>query len=300
MVAEYQPQTGKYYYYTSDQIGSTRIVTDDAGNIVYAAAHDPYGGVRQTWVNTFNPELKFSGKEQDAESGPYYFGARYYDPALYRFLSPDPVIPTEQALYNHQRWNLYGYCGNNPVSNVEVQGLYYIGSITIQRLFASGGITYGILTFTRGFDVCYVGRTQEKYPNQIAAGSYRAQFTWVDAYIKDRNGDKQKKLILALILLDQKGNRVTWRFKGETYLGGIHSGSVEESNGCIIVDAGTMEFIQEQFDYCLAQHEKASYFSMVEDQISQVWCGFAALEWYSEFLAWHYFWVEIIDPPKMS
>ncbi|MBC7365096.1 MAG: hypothetical protein H5U07_11260, partial [Candidatus Aminicenantes bacterium] len=227
-------------------------------------------------------------------------GARYYDPALYRFLSPDPVIPTDRALYNPQRWNLYGYCGNNPVSNVEVQGLYYIGSITIQRLFTSGGITYGILTFTRGFDVCYVGRTQEKYPNQIAAGSYRAQFTWVDAYIKDRNGDKQKKLILALILPDQEGKRVTWRFNRETHLGGIHSGSVEESNGCIIVDPGTMEFIQEQFDYCLSQHEKASYFSMVEDQINHVWCWFAALEWYSEFLAWHYFGVEIIDPPKMS
>jgi len=92
MAAEYQPQTGKYYYYTSDQIGSTRIVTDDAGHIVYAAAHDPYGGVQQTWVNVFNPELKFSGKEQDTESGLYYFGARYYDPTLYRFLSPDPVI----------------------------------------------------------------------------------------------------------------------------------------------------------------------------------------------------------------
>ncbi|MBC7348573.1 MAG: hypothetical protein H5U05_01210 [Candidatus Aminicenantes bacterium] len=47
MVAEYQPQTGKYYYYTTDQIGSTRIVTDDTGNIVYAAAHDPYGGVKE-------------------------------------------------------------------------------------------------------------------------------------------------------------------------------------------------------------------------------------------------------------
>jgi len=66
MVAEYQPQTGKYYYYTSDQIGSTCIVTDDAGNIIYAAAHDPYGGVQQTWVNIFSPKLKFSGKKHGA------------------------------------------------------------------------------------------------------------------------------------------------------------------------------------------------------------------------------------------
>jgi RHS repeat-associated protein len=256
--------------------------------------------VQQTWVNTFNPELKFSGKEQDTESGLYYFGSRYYDPTLYRFLSPDPVIPTDRALYNPQRWNLYGYCGDNPVSNIEVNGLYYIGNIIIKRLFSSGGVTYGILIFTHGFDVCYVGRTQEKYPNQIAAGSYRAQFRWVDAYVKDRNGDIQKKRILALILLDKNGDPVTWAKKGEIYIAGIHSGSVDESNGCIIVDKGTMEFLQERFNYCWQQFEKASYYAMFGDQLSQVLGGFAALDWYSEFFASHYFWVEIIDPPKMS
>jgi len=126
MVAEYQPAAGKYYYYTTDQINSTRIVTDDNGNVVYAAAHDPYGGVQHTWVNSFNPVWKFSGKEQDAECGLYYFGARYYDPTLYRFLSPDPVIPADRAVYNPQRWNLYGYCGGNPVKNIEIDGRSYI------------------------------------------------------------------------------------------------------------------------------------------------------------------------------
>jgi len=92
MVAEYHSVDNKYYYYTTDQINSTRVVTNDLGNVVYAAAHDPYGGMQQTWTNAFNPELKYSGKEQDAESALYYFGARYYDPTIYRFLSPDPVI----------------------------------------------------------------------------------------------------------------------------------------------------------------------------------------------------------------
>ncbi|MBC7363429.1 MAG: hypothetical protein H5U07_02655 [Candidatus Aminicenantes bacterium] len=147
MVAEYQPQTEKYYYYTTDQIGSTRVMTDDAGNMVYAAAHDPYGGVQQTWVNTFNPELKFSGKEQDAESALYYFGARYYDPALYRFLSPDPVIPTDRALYNLQRWNLYGYCGNNPIKYIEIDGRSYLVFSRWQQLlyiFAETGTLLGV------------------------------------------------------------------------------------------------------------------------------------------------------------
>ncbi|MDI6699581.1 MAG: DUF5675 family protein [Candidatus Saccharicenans sp.] len=122
MVAEYQPATGRYFYYTTDQINSTRVVADDNGNVVYASVHDPYGGIHHTWVNNFNPELKFSGKEQDAESGLYYFDARYYDPTLYRFLSPDPVIPNDMAIYNPQRWNLYGYCLGDPINFVDIEG----------------------------------------------------------------------------------------------------------------------------------------------------------------------------------
>ena len=122
LVAEYHPLENKYYYYTTDQINSTRVVTDDNGTVVYAAAHDPYGGVQQTWVNTFDPALKFSGKERDSESNLDYFGARYYDHTLYRFLSVDPVIPAGRALYNPQRWNLYGYCLNSPLSQFDPDG----------------------------------------------------------------------------------------------------------------------------------------------------------------------------------
>ncbi|MDQ1349803.1 MAG: Ntox33 protein [Acidobacteriota bacterium] len=35
-IAEYRPQTSKYYYYMNDQINSTRIITDDVGNVVYS------------------------------------------------------------------------------------------------------------------------------------------------------------------------------------------------------------------------------------------------------------------------
>ncbi|MDI6699583.1 MAG: RHS repeat-associated core domain-containing protein [Candidatus Saccharicenans sp.] len=151
MVAEYQPDranptTGQYYY-TTDQINSTRVVTDDSGNVVYAAVHDPYGGVQQTWVNTFNPELKFSGEEQDAESGLYYFGARYYDLTLYRFLSPDPVIPTDSAIFNPQWWNLYSYCGSNPLRYFDPDGqsfLIFVASGNLLFVFDKNGNLVGV------------------------------------------------------------------------------------------------------------------------------------------------------------
>ena len=68
LVAEYNPYTSQYLYYTQDQIGSTRIVTDDTGTVVYAASHDPYGGIQKVWVDDFNPKRKFSDKERDGET----------------------------------------------------------------------------------------------------------------------------------------------------------------------------------------------------------------------------------------
>ena len=126
LIAEYRPQEGKYYYYTPDQINSTRIVTNDSGAVVYAAAHDPFGGIQKTWTSTYDPVLKFSGKERDAESGLDYFGARYYDKAQYRFISVDPVINAGAAIGNPQRWNLYSYCGNNPIVYLDPDGRSYL------------------------------------------------------------------------------------------------------------------------------------------------------------------------------
>lgn len=122
LVAEYRPSTYQYLYYMSDQINSTRVVTDDTGNVAYSAAYDPYGGVQQTWVNTFDPALKFSGKERDGESGLDYFGARYYDKSQYRFISADPTTYHAASLGMSQLRNLYAYCGDNPISFIDPDG----------------------------------------------------------------------------------------------------------------------------------------------------------------------------------
>jgi RHS repeat-associated protein len=124
LIAEYDHVGSRYLFYTPDQINSTRIVTDQTGNVVYSAAHDPYGGIQQTWVNTFDPTPKFSGKERDAESGLDYFGARYYDRSQYRFISVDPIITDDRALSDPQLSNMYAYCRSNPVVFIDKGGDY--------------------------------------------------------------------------------------------------------------------------------------------------------------------------------
>jgi len=139
LVAEYRPQESKYYYYTSDQISSTRMITDDAGAAVYSATFDPFGGIQKTWVSTYDPTLKFSGKEREASNEMDYFGARYYAHTRYRWISPDPVVPIDIAIFNPQGWNLYSYVRNNPLSNIDPAGLYTFenGTPEQQRAFSS-------------------------------------------------------------------------------------------------------------------------------------------------------------------
>ncbi len=122
LIAEYQPAVAKTYYYTSDQINSTRMITDSSGSVVYSAMFDPYGGMQKKWVNTYQPSLKFSGKERESKSELDYFGARYYDHLRYRFISVDPMINKEEALANPQLWNLYAYCRNNPITFFDPDG----------------------------------------------------------------------------------------------------------------------------------------------------------------------------------
>jgi RHS repeat-associated protein len=139
LIAEYQPVIAKYYYYASDQINSTRIITDSTGAVVYSAVFDPYGGMQKQWVNTYSPSLKFSGKERESKSEMDYFGARYYDHLKYRFLSVDPVINKEEALVNLQLWNLYAYCRNNPVTFLDPDG-----RDTYVVLYGQSGVSHNV------------------------------------------------------------------------------------------------------------------------------------------------------------
>lgn len=138
--AEYDPLTGEYFYYTQDHIGSTRIVTDDAGSAVSAEAYSPYGDIQKTWVNEFNPTFKYSGKERDTDTGFDYFGARYYSNKCYRWISTDPII-TESVEYPHEM-NLYAFTKNNPVTYYDPDGrsVNYAG-------IGVGEALYGMVNF---------------------------------------------------------------------------------------------------------------------------------------------------------
>ena len=65
---------------------------------------------------------RYTGKERDTESGLDDFGPRYYGSSMGRFLSPDPDTGTLIHIMNPQRWNMYAYALNNPLTMTDPTG----------------------------------------------------------------------------------------------------------------------------------------------------------------------------------
>jgi RHS repeat-associated protein len=107
-------RSGASYFYQTDHLGSIRVLTDSNENIVATYQYDVFGTILQE-VGSVNNSYRFTGREWDAESGLYYYRARYYDAVLGRFLQKDPIERKEKP-------NLYPYVENNPINYVDPTG----------------------------------------------------------------------------------------------------------------------------------------------------------------------------------
>jgi RHS repeat-associated protein len=125
---------GVVRYYHKDHLGSTRVVTDVSGAKVAEYTYEPFGKV----IAGTDGEQSFTGKKEDS-TGLIYFGARFYDPEIGRFITADTYtnLPNDervllgmsslnQVLYkgfdNPQNYNRYSYCLNNSLRYTDSDG----------------------------------------------------------------------------------------------------------------------------------------------------------------------------------
>ena len=115
--------TIKRYYYLKDHLGSIRVVVDETGNIVSSDDYDPWGMIlngRSTDGSYLNAKYKFTSKERDVETGYDYFGTRYYDGRIGRWLQVDPLAE------KYFGWSPYNYVQNNPLISFDPDGRYKV------------------------------------------------------------------------------------------------------------------------------------------------------------------------------
>ncbi len=121
-------QNGVLRYVHTDHLGSVSLLTDGSGKVVSGSVQRffPFGKTRTGQPVLLPTDRNFTGQSLDANTGLLYYGnagyGRYYDPALGRFVQPDPVV---SDFADPQALNRYSYVRNNPLRYTDPSGHWW-------------------------------------------------------------------------------------------------------------------------------------------------------------------------------
>lgn len=195
LISQGAASTSNRLYPLADGMGNIRFVTNSGGLQVKRYDYDPYGNIRVA-TGSNNTNYEFSSQQLDPESGMYYLRARYYDPGTGRFISKDPIKGLQTI---PQTQNPYAYALNNPNSNADPSGLWYVDvgvssgiigplgagvGIQVNSEGATAYVSAGVITPGKGVTVMYSSNdprendtTANFAANFIAAGSVSYPYT---------------------------------------------------------------------------------------------------------------------------
>ena len=136
-----------FFTYHPDHLQSTEYVSDNTGILTDREEYFAFG---EPWVsvgeNALPIDYKFNAKELDEETGFYYFGARYYDPRVSQWASPDPILfqyltgQVNGGVFTPGNLGLYSYTLNNPTTARDPDGrAWWSKAIKIGRAVYKGG-----------------------------------------------------------------------------------------------------------------------------------------------------------------
>jgi len=140
--AEYDPEPWGTRYVFRDHLGSTSIVVNGRGLILWEDRYLPFGDVRYTYRkdddSSFPVQTQYRYTSQwfedglgatspvtmtvdgpEVDRGLYFYGARWYDSTLGRFIQPDTIVPEPGNL---QSLNRYTYANNNALRYTDPSG----------------------------------------------------------------------------------------------------------------------------------------------------------------------------------
>ena len=147
------------YFCRKDAQGYIIAILDSNGSVVVRYVYDAWGNHAEldakgadisdtNHIGLLNP-FRYRGYFYDVETGLYYLQTRYYDPETGRFITIDGIKYLDPETINGL--NLYAYCGNNPVMNVDFAGTDCV-PVVGQIILGIVGIASGIYSIGSSFN----------------------------------------------------------------------------------------------------------------------------------------------------
>lgn len=178
-------------YLHQDHLGSISVATSAANGspvLLNAQEFDPWGAVRSGGIS--QTRRNYTGQQRDG-TGLLYYNARYYDPAIGRFISADTIVPGSNPLTvwpsdsvagaawstrgsgpaNPQDLNRYTYVHNNPVRHTDPTG-HCIGPVIIAcGAAAAAGFVEVVVTAVVGAGVVTGAAAAGAYAGEVYAAA---------------------------------------------------------------------------------------------------------------------------------
>jgi len=112
----------------ADHLGTIRDIVDNAGAVLNHILYDSFGNILSQTDPLIATRYAFTGREFDAETGLHYYRARYYDGAIGRFVSEDPIG------FRGGDFNWFRYVYNSPMWSVDPTGEKAITAEQVQSI----------------------------------------------------------------------------------------------------------------------------------------------------------------------
>ena len=214
--SDYTQYQWDVYWFDLNVFGDVVAVYDNSGTQLLTYTYDPWGYCEVGYVNggefsqAKRNRIAYRGYYYDSDLDLYYLQSRYYDPSTKRFINADGYISTGQGILGY---NMFAYCGNNPVNRVDETGERSDGILT--QIFAST-TAYATVLFLSVFskeireDMKSIGWNPFNSDAEAVAGSKCVSFYNGAAVIRT-NGDSASFGIILLSRNKIDGeNGFTW------------------------------------------------------------------------------------------
>jgi RHS repeat-associated protein len=136
--------TGKVTYIHNDPFGNPIVATDASGNRIWRENYLPFG--YKLAYESQSDNFGFSGKPYDKHTELSYYGARYYNPLMGRFIGVDPLGVNPYDLHS---FNRYVYGNNNPYRYTDADGRVAVPVVFFAGAAIVGGIVWAKLAHDR-------------------------------------------------------------------------------------------------------------------------------------------------------
>ena len=136
------------YYFVKNLQGDVIAIVDKDANPVGSYFYDAWGvcsiSENSTEIAHINP-FRYRSYYFDSDIGLYYLQSRYYDAGVGRFVNIDSTDVVFQSS-NVFGCNIFVYCNNNPVNNIDISGAFIAQKIAEVILSAVFGMIFQLFT----------------------------------------------------------------------------------------------------------------------------------------------------------